>query len=111
MEEKKPKVVGLNTQDNSVNTKTGDGKDNQKLSYEQLNTICSQLYQENQRLAQEIKHLNYSNMFKRLDYLFMVLNASQVINDPQFIDACAKEIKEALTINVEKEAQDGEKQS
>ena len=43
-------------------TKAKDNK--QPLSYEQLNNICSQLYQENQKLVQQLNQLNMANMFK-----------------------------------------------
>jgi hypothetical protein len=79
------------------------GKDNkqdnkQKLTYEQLNDACAQLYQQNQVLAKQLQQANMTNMFKRLDYLFMALNYSSVINDNDFIGRCVEEIKEALTI-------------
>lgn len=79
------------------------GKDNkqdnqQKLTYEQLNDACAQLYQQNQVLAKQLQQANMTNMFKRLDYLFMALNYSSVIDDNDFIGRCVEEIKEALTI-------------
>lgn len=82
------------------------GKDNNsnKLTYEQLNDTCAQLYQQNQNLVRQLRQMDMSNMFKRLDYLFMVLANASVIKDADFIDRCVNEIKDALTIQSEDNA-------
>lgn len=69
----------------------------QKLSYDQLNEACAQLYQQNQYLTKQLQQANVSNMFKRLDYLFMVLRYEAVIKDPEFVNSCIEEIKSAMT--------------
>lgn len=71
----------------------------QKLTYEQLNDACSQLYQQNQYLQNQLKQANLTNMFKRLDYLFKVLECEKVIKDSEFINNCVEEIKDALTVD------------
>ena len=83
--------------------KGADAQDNkeQKLSYEQLNQVCSELYQQNQNLMKQLQYANQTNMFKRLDYLFMVLQYESVIKDPDFINSCVAEIKEAMIIQPE----------
>jgi len=86
MEEKKT-ITTENVQEN-----------NQKLSYEQLNEACSQLYQQNQNLLRQLQQANLTNMFKRLDYLFNVLNYNSLF-DADFVYDCVKEIKEALTVD------------
>ena len=89
MEEKKNKTMGV--------AKEGTPeKEQQKLSYEELNEVCGQLYQENQKLMKQLQQMNMTNMFKRLDYLFLVLQNEQVIKDPEFVGNCVEEIKEAL---------------
>lgn len=80
-------------------------KEEQKLSYEQLNEACSQLYQQNQQLIKQLQQANLTNMFKRLDYLFMVLRYSEVIKDADFLNNCITEIKEALTIDASEEGE------
>lgn len=90
MEEKKSNI--------SVVNENEEPKEDKKLSYEQLNNICSQLYQENQNLTRQIQQLNISNMFRRLDYLFKVLEFEAVIKDPEFINNCVSEIRDAMTI-------------
>lgn len=92
MEEKKNLKLNVNKQTE---------KDN-KLTYEQLNNACNQLFQQNQYLSKQLKELNTYNMFKRLDYLFDVIkNADTFINfgNEDFVNSCVQEIKEALTIN------------
>jgi hypothetical protein len=73
-------------------------KDNpdKKLSYEELNNTCVQLYQQNQHLLKQMSQMNMTNMFKRLDYLFMVLKYESVIKDAEFVNACVEEIKTAI---------------
>lgn len=70
----------------------------QKLTYEQLNETCMQLYQQNQMLTKQLQQSNYANMFKRLDYLFLVLKYAEVIDDYDFVNDCIDEIKDALII-------------
>ena len=78
-------------------------KDNkeQKLTYDQLNEACAQLYQQNQALTAQIKQMDLTNMFKRLDYLFLVLQHREAFKDTQFVENCAKEVQDALTIKEE----------
>ena len=83
------KEVKLNTQNK---------KEEQKLTYEQLNKICGELYQQNQHLMKQVQELNLVNMFKRLDYLFLVLKNENVIKDTEFVNECVEEIKQALTV-------------
>ena len=99
MEEKKLKVekAGQDNQDNQ-----------QKLTYEQLNDACAQLYQQNQVLAKRLQQAELTNMFKRLDYLFEVLNYSPIFKDDEFVGKCADEIKEALTVVPSEEQEEKE---
>jgi hypothetical protein len=92
MEEKKLKAVQKESEEKQ-----------QKLSYEQLNEACAQLYQQNQNLARQLQQANLSNMFKRLDYLFKVVQYENVFGDRAFVDSCILEIQDALTIREEEE--------
>lgn len=76
-----------------------------KLTYEQLNNVCNQLMMQNKQLMQKCQELESYNMFKRLDYLFMILKYKDSF-DTDFIISCADEIKEAIVIpKGEKEGQ------
>ena len=92
MEEKKTKVIKMN------GAKTTSEKAKQKLTYEQLNDVCNQLFQQNQQLRKELQEMNAVNMFKRLDYLFKVVELASTFKDSDFINSCMDEIKKALTI-------------
>lgn len=89
---------------------TKDGKD-QKLTYEQLNEACSQLFQQNQYLTKQVRELSAYNAFKRLDYLFKVLELADVFNDAGFVGSCIDELKQALTMKEESDNDDSNTKS
>ena len=90
MEEKKAKTVEMKPQDEK------------KYSYEELNNIASQLSQQNQQLYQQLQRANMTNMFKRLDYLFKVIENGAMFS-PAFTDKCIKEIEDSMTLEEEVE--------
>lgn len=90
MEEQKAKTVEMNA-----------SQENKKLSYDELNEVCMRLEQQNQYLVRELQKANLTNMFKRLDYLFKVVEYSHSFGDAEFVGNCIEEIKEAMTINTE----------
>lgn len=75
----------------------GTEEKQQKLTYEQLNDACNQLWQQNQMLTKRNKELEQFNMFKRLDYLFKVLEFKDTFS-VDFVGDCVNEIEEAMTI-------------
>ena len=82
-------------------TKTVEMKSEQKkLSYEELNDIASQLSQQNQQLYAQLQRVNMTNAFRRLDYLFKVVENGALFT-PEFLDNCISEIEESLTIKEE----------
>lgn len=87
MEEKKSKVV---------NMKGKEAPKQQKLTYEQLNDACNQLFQQNQYLVKQLKELDMANSFKRLDYLFKVVELAGTFKDADFVNQCIDEIKGAM---------------
>ena len=76
------------------NTKEGT------LSYDQLKEVAAQLQHENQQLRSTLVRVDYSNKFKRLDYLFKVLD-NYVHFDDDFVASCIKEIQDMMTIKEE----------
>lgn len=92
MEENKTKVVSMNN----------GKKEEKKLTYEQLNDACNQLWQQNKQLATRTRELEQFAMNKRLDYLFKVLEYSNKFNS-DFIVNCVNEIEEAMTITNQEE--------
>lgn len=83
-----------------INMNAGTGKSKtkqQKLTYEQLNDACSQLWQQNKQLVTRNRELETFAMNKRLDYLFKVLELSNKFSS-DFVGNCASEIEQAMTI-------------
>ena len=87
MEENKTKTVEMKTE-------------KKKFSYEELNDIASQLSQQNQQLYAQLQRVNMTNAFRRLDYLFKVVENGALFT-PEFLDNCVSEIEESLTIKEE----------
>lgn len=67
-----------------------------KLTYEQLESAANQLAQQNQALRQQIQEMNYFNLFKRLDYLFKVVENDEKFA-ADFVDTCKTEIVNLMT--------------
>lgn len=67
-----------------------------KLTYEQLETAANQLAQQNQALRQQMQEMNYFNLFKRLDYLFKVVENDEKFA-ADFVDTCKTEIVNLMT--------------
>lgn len=103
MEEQKTntKVVKMNPK----NTAKNEAK---KYTYEELNNICNQLFQQNKNLVSQLQQLNMGNVFRRLDYLFKVVEYSSAFNDAEFVGSCIEEIKSLIAIPDEKENKESE---
>lgn len=68
-----------------------------KLSYEELERAANELMMQNQQLYNELQKLNMVNAFKRLDYLFKVIEFNTVF-DTKFVDNCRDEIMDIIVI-------------
>ena len=66
-----------------------------KLSYEELENLANTLYL-------RLQEADMSNMFKRLDYLFKVVENKPVFS-AKFAKGCVDEIEDLLTIKTIKE--------
>lgn len=74
-----------------------------KLSYEELENVAhqlsaqaQQLQAKNQQLVEALKQSNLVNLYKRLDYLFEVINRDNKYLSVSFKEKCAKEIEELM---------------
>ena len=72
-------------------------KDPKKLSYEELENSAQQLSNQNRELYMKVQELNAENMFKRLDYLFKVVE-NEIAFPPTFMNNCVKEIQDMMTL-------------
>lgn len=66
------------------------------LSYDELKNVAGQLSQQNQQLNIMLQQANMTNVFKRLDYLFKILELKDCF-DAEFVITCSDEIKELMT--------------
>jgi len=64
-----------------------------KYTESELNAACNQLYQ---KLMKEIQMRDMTNMFKRLDYLFKIIENQNCFSN-RFVEDCIQEIETALT--------------
>lgn len=86
MEEKKTKTA-----------QTNQSTDKRKATYEELNNYCIQLMNQNKALTEELKKRDMVTLFKRLDYLFMVVSNRDAF-PKGFVDQCVEEIQGQITI-------------
>ena len=89
MEEQKKKVV-------KMQPATKDERP-EKLSYEQLENVAHQLSEQTKQLYMKLQAANMSNMFKRLDYLFKVVENGHMFKQ-DFLEKCIDEIEEIMTV-------------
>lgn len=79
------------------NVKDTAVKENAKMSYEQLENVAHQLSEQVRQLYAKLQESNLENMFKRLDYLFRVVeNAHSFSVD--FVNKCTSEIESLMTL-------------
>lgn len=98
MEEQKKKVV-------KMQPATKDERP-EKLSYEQLENVAHQLSEQSKQLYMKLQAANMSNMFKRLDYLFKVVENGHMFKQ-DFLEKCIAEIEEIMTVPEETDKEEG----
>lgn len=72
--------------------KKKEGEAGKKLTYEQLEAVASQLSDQAKKLYERLQEANMSNAFRRLDYLFKVIEFGPMFPDG-FVERCAGEIQ------------------
>lgn len=79
------------------------GEAKNKLSYEELENVCHQLSAQaqqlnvqNQQLRKMIEEANLTNLYKRLDYLFAVIDKDNAYLSHNFKVQCAVEIENLM---------------
>lgn len=84
-----------------------------KLNYEELENVChqlsaqaQQLNAQNQQLRMALNEANLSNLYKRLDYLFEVINRDNPYLTVEFKNQCAKEIETLMATSEQSEESD-----
>lgn len=69
----------------------------EKMSYEQLENIAHQLSEQSRQLYAKLQEANMANVFKRLDYLFKVVENAHAFNE-EFVAKCVVEIEDLMTV-------------
>ena len=95
MEEQKTKIV-------EMQPATKETEKPEKMSYEQLENIAHQLSEQARKLYSQLQQSNMTNMFKRLDYLFKVVENGHMFKQ-DFLEKCIAEIEEIMTVPEEPE--------
>jgi len=80
-----------------LNSGTASADRPEKMSYEQLENVAHQLSEQARQLYAELQKANMTNIFKRLDYLFKVVENAHAFNE-EFVDKCVAEIEELITV-------------
>lgn len=80
----------------------------EKMSYEQLENVAHQLSEQNRQLYMKLQSANMTNLFKRLDYLFKVIENSDKFNK-EFGNKCLTEIESSMTIPEEESKEEESK--
>ena len=84
------------------NTQKVEAMESKKMSYEELENVARQLSEQTRQLYTKLQEMNMVNMFKRLDYLFKVVEFSHMFNS-EFVTTCTQEIQDLLTVPEEKQ--------
>ena len=95
MEEQKKKIV-------EMQPTTKETERPEKMSYEQLEQVAHQLSEQARQLYSQLQQSNMTNMFKRLDYLFKVVENGHMFKQ-DFLEKCIAEIEELMTVPEETE--------
>lgn len=74
--------------------------EDRRISYEELENVCHQLSEQsrqlnlqNQQLKEALTEANLTNLYKRLDYLFEIVNRDNQYFTKEFKQDCASEIE------------------
>lgn len=75
---------------------------------EQLTQLVDQLYGRNQQLVEALNEKNTALMFKRMDYLFKIIEQSHMFDD-EFVTKCIDELQKTLDVTeIKEQTEDGE---
>lgn len=77
----------------------------EKMSYEQLENVAHQLSEQSRQLYAKLQEANMANMFKRLDYLFKVVENAHAFSE-EFVAKCVAEIEDLMTVPESEETED-----
>lgn len=79
----------INKKENKVTAKQ------EKLSYDELNQVSQQLFQENKMLRTKVQELSVEAFYKRIDYMFKVVELASVFSE-EFVERTIQEIETVM---------------
>jgi hypothetical protein len=82
-------------------------KQSKKPSYEELEGFCNKLSEQAMMLNKKLQESNLFNFYKKLDYLFKVVEFSEKFNT-EFVVSCINEIEELIGVPEEETPEDKE---
>ncbi len=89
-------------------TKSQGTATNNAPTYEELADAVQKLHKQNMELMEVLRQSNLTNMFKRLDYLFKVIENKEVFQGGDFFISCINEIEDIIARPEETEKKDGD---
>ena len=92
----------INKKENKVTAKQ------EKLSYDELNQVSQQLFQENKMLRTKIQELSVEAFYKRIDYMFKVVELASVFSK-EFVERTIQEIETVMKAEEEQKAEEEKK--
>lgn len=95
-ENKKMNDMKLNSKENAAKS--------EKMPYEQLENIAHQLSDQVNKLYARLQEADMNNLFKRLDYLFKVVENAKIFPE-DFLNTCVAEIQSLITLPEEPQAE------
>ena len=75
-------------------------QEDKKMSYEELSNVAHQLSEQTRQLYNQLQNANMNNIFRRLDYLFRVVENGAVFHT-EFLNKCISEIEDIMDISEE----------
>lgn len=92
----------INKKENKVTAKQ------EKLSYDELNQVSQQLFQENKMLRTKVQELSVEAFYKRIDYMFKVVELASVFSK-EFVERTIQEIETVMKAEEEQKAEEEKK--
>lgn len=92
----------INKKENKVTAKQ------EKLSYDELNQVSQQLFQENKMLRTKVQELSVEAFYKRIDYMFKVVELASVFSE-EFVERTIQEIETVMKAEEEQKAEEEKK--
>lgn len=92
----------INKKENKVAAKQ------EKLSYDELNQVSQQLFQENKMLRTKVQELSVEAFYKRIEYMFKVVELASVFSK-EFVERTIQEIETVMTAEEEQKAEEEKK--